>query len=73
VLLGKRDEAHGIRGLPILEGKPFDTGDKRLILQEIALFMHEREQKEIEAETLQRLVSEYLAEQLLLFCLEHPE
>ena len=64
VLLGKRDEAHGIKALPILADKPFDTGDKRLLLQEIARFMHEGEQKEIEAETLRRLVSEHFAGQL---------
>ncbi len=59
VLLGKRDEAYGIKPLSVLEGKPFDTGDKRLLLQEIALTMHEREQKEIDAKTLRGLIKEH--------------
>jgi formylglycine-generating enzyme required for sulfatase activity len=58
VLLGKRDEARGIKEMPILEDRPFDTGDKRLLLQRIALFMHENGRKEIELEQLQRLLRE---------------
>ncbi len=62
VLLGKRDEARGVRELPILQDRPFDTGDKRLLLQEIALAMHERERKELDVEDLRRMVSEHFAE-----------
>ena len=47
VLLGKWDEARGIEETPILGEKPFDTGDRRLMLQTVALAMHENQQKEI--------------------------
>ena len=47
VLLGKWEEAKGLQEVLILEDKPFDTGDKRLMLQSIALRMHEKEQKEV--------------------------
>ena len=53
VLLGKWDEAHGVEDSRILDNKPFDTGDRRLLLQSIALKMHEAGQKEIEADDLQ--------------------
>ena len=48
VLLGKRDEARGIKETPILEGRDFDTGDKRLLLQHIALTIHAQERKDID-------------------------
>ena len=47
VLLGKWDEARGVGGVSIMEDRPFEVGDKRLMLQSLALWMHEREQKEI--------------------------
>jgi formylglycine-generating enzyme required for sulfatase activity/energy-coupling factor transporter ATP-binding protein EcfA2 len=47
VLLGKWDEARGVGGVSILEDRPFEVGDKRLMLQSLALWMHEHEQKEI--------------------------
>ena len=57
VLLGKWDEA---KGLPteraILQDRPFDTGDKRLMLQSVALYMHEAQMKEIEAAALKELL-----------------
>jgi len=58
VLLGKWEEAKGVQEIPILEGKPFDTGDKRLMLQSVALRMHERQQKEIATEDLRRCLGE---------------
>ncbi|MFN8457356.1 MAG: SUMF1/EgtB/PvdO family nonheme iron enzyme [Anaerolineae bacterium] len=58
VLLGKWDEARGVAETPILEGKPFDTGDKRLMLQHLALRMHEQQQKELAAEELRRWLGE---------------
>jgi len=64
VLLGKRDEARGIKSLPILGKQPFDTGDKRLLLQSIALAIHESERKDIDAEDLRRLLAEHFAEML---------
>jgi formylglycine-generating enzyme required for sulfatase activity/energy-coupling factor transporter ATP-binding protein EcfA2 len=54
VLLGKWEEAKGMQEVPILEGVPFDTGDRRLVLQSVALRMHEGEQKEVAAADLRR-------------------
>lgn len=49
VLLGKWEEAKGVQESPILsDGQPFDTGDRRLLLQDLALHLHERKQKDIE-------------------------
>ncbi len=56
VLLGKWDEARGIDETRILEGRPFDVGDRRLLLQNIALYMHEHEKKELEAGELHRIL-----------------
>ncbi|MBM4430744.1 MAG: NACHT domain-containing protein, partial [Chloroflexi bacterium] len=58
VLLGKWQEARGVQELPILKDQPFDAGDKRLMLQAVALWMHERQQKEIEAADLRRLLGD---------------
>ena len=58
VLLGKWDEARGVQEVSILEGRPFDAGDKRLMLQAVALWMQERQQKEIEAGDLRRLMGD---------------
>jgi formylglycine-generating enzyme required for sulfatase activity/energy-coupling factor transporter ATP-binding protein EcfA2 len=54
VLLGKWDEARGVEETCILEGRPFDAGDRRLLLQSLALKMHAAGKKEIEADDLQR-------------------
>lgn len=56
VLLGKWDEAKGIQEVAILEGRPFDTGDKRLLLQKIALRLHEARQKEVAVDVLRQWV-----------------
>lgn len=56
VLLGKWDEARGIAEQPILSDKPFDTGDKRLMLQAVAFHMHQNQLKEIETDTLRHLL-----------------
>jgi predicted NACHT family NTPase len=61
VLLGKRDEARGIKESPILEGRAFDVGDRRLLLQRVALVMHEQGRKEIDTEALWRLLCEHFA------------
>jgi formylglycine-generating enzyme required for sulfatase activity/energy-coupling factor transporter ATP-binding protein EcfA2 len=58
VLLGKWEEAKGIQEAPILEDSPFDAGDRRLMLQAVALWMQERQQKEIETRDLRRLLGE---------------
>lgn len=62
VLLGKWDEARGVKKIPILEDRAFDTGDRRLLLQSIALHMHEEQQKEIDAEKLRHLLSDHFSE-----------
>jgi formylglycine-generating enzyme required for sulfatase activity len=49
VLLGKWEEAKGLAEPAVLPGRSFDTADKRLILQALALHMHGRALKEIEA------------------------
>ncbi|MBN1937513.1 MAG: SUMF1/EgtB/PvdO family nonheme iron enzyme, partial [Anaerolineae bacterium] len=64
VLLGKWDEARGVQEVAILDDRPFDAGDKRLLLQKIALTMHEGQQKDISLDVLRRLVGERLYEQL---------
>ena len=56
VLLGKWDEARGLGEIAILEDKIFDTGDRRLMLQAVALHMHELELKEIELDALNLLL-----------------
>ncbi|MCA9875681.1 MAG: SUMF1/EgtB/PvdO family nonheme iron enzyme, partial [Anaerolineales bacterium] len=57
VLLGKWDEARGVLpAQPILPDRAFDTTDRRLLLQSVALHMHVLQQKEIETEALQDLL-----------------
>ena len=58
VLLGKWDEARGVQETAVLDDHPFDAGDKRLMLQAVALWMQERQQKEIETDDLRRLLGE---------------
>ena len=48
----------GMSETTILEGEPFDTGDRRLILQSVALNMHEVEQDEVSAEMLKSWLGE---------------
>ncbi len=62
MLLGKWDEAKGLGDAAVLEGAAFDTGDKRLMLQSLALHMHAQEQKEIPAEDLRNFLSHRFAE-----------
>jgi hypothetical protein len=52
VLLGKWDEARGVEETRIFDDRSFEAGDKRLILQGVALRMHEANKKEIEADEL---------------------
>lgn len=62
VLLGKWDEARGVVDAPILPGLPFDTGDRRLMLQHVALHMHEQQWKEIDVGDLRLLLQAMFAE-----------
>jgi len=52
VLLGKWDEARGVEDIHILDDRHFDITDRRLLLQSIALTMHEASRKEIETDDL---------------------
>jgi len=61
-LLGKWDEARGVVDAPILPGLPFDTGDRRLMLQHVALHMHEQQWKEIDVGDLRLLLQAMFAE-----------
>ncbi len=45
-----------MKEIAILEDRPFDTGDRRLLLQAIALHLHERQLKEIAADDLRRFL-----------------
>ena len=65
VLLGKWDEAKNVPELTILDAQSFDSGDKRLMLQEVALAMHERREKEISAETLHQIMEKMFADILV--------
>ncbi|MGE0821729.1 MAG: NACHT domain-containing NTPase [Candidatus Binatia bacterium] len=56
VLLGKWDEARGVEEIPILDGQSFATADRRLLLQALALQMHEAGQKEVALDTLQTVL-----------------
>jgi len=56
VLLGKWEEAKGVQQAEIIPGQAFDAGDKRLMLQQIALHMHRQQAKEIDVEALRELL-----------------
>jgi formylglycine-generating enzyme required for sulfatase activity len=58
VLLGKWEEAKGLAELPVLEEGVFDTGDRRLMLQGIALRLHEAKWKEVAAGDLRDWLGE---------------
>jgi formylglycine-generating enzyme required for sulfatase activity/energy-coupling factor transporter ATP-binding protein EcfA2 len=60
VLLGKWDEARGVPESLILSEGPFDIGDRRLVLQHVALAMHEQGIKEIDAGPLRALLADQL-------------
>ncbi|MGZ8975703.1 SUMF1/EgtB/PvdO family nonheme iron enzyme, partial [Methylomagnum sp.] len=62
VLLGKWDEARGVPDAAILAERGFDRRNRRLILQDLALAMHERKLKEIDAEPLGKLLTRELAD-----------
>jgi len=62
VLLGKWDEARGVKESEILPDRPFDAGDRRLLLQRLALQMHEGNKKEIEIGELQAFLLQAFGE-----------
>ncbi|WP_300449131.1 SUMF1/EgtB/PvdO family nonheme iron enzyme [Accumulibacter sp.] len=61
VLLGKWDEAKGVEEALRLDDRPLDSVDRRLILQSLALAMHEQALKEIDVAPLRALLTEELA------------
>jgi len=54
VLLGKWDEAKGLNGTVVLQGLDLDAGDRRALLEPVALRMMEEHAREIEADALRR-------------------
>ncbi|MCL6512422.1 MAG: SUMF1/EgtB/PvdO family nonheme iron enzyme [Anaerolineae bacterium] len=60
VLLGKWDEARGVQETLVIGGRPFDISDRRLVLQQLALAMHEQAIKEIDAEPLRDVLARQL-------------
>ena len=62
VLLGKWDEAKGTTEPLILHDRPFDINDRKLVLQQVALTMHEHAIKEIDAEPLREILTQQLGD-----------
>ena len=61
VLLGKWDEAKGLETKASLAGRELDAGDRRSLLEPIALWMMEQRAREIEADDLRhRLNQQFL-------------
>lgn len=56
VLLGRWDEAKGLDTEATLSGRPLDAGDRRSLLEPIALWMHEKQRREIDRDELQSLL-----------------
>ena len=62
MLLGKWDEARGIAEPAVLdEEQPFDAGDKRQVLQDLALLLHEQKLKELAVGELRAWLKEQFA------------
>ncbi len=56
VLLGKLDDARGVQDGGLAGDQPLEAGDRRLVLQKLALFMHEQRIKEIDLAPLRDLL-----------------
>jgi len=54
VLLGKWDEAKGLEARTMMAGRELDAGDRRSLLEPVALWMMEQRAREVEAEELRR-------------------
>jgi formylglycine-generating enzyme required for sulfatase activity len=54
VLLGKWDEAKGLDAGEVMDGRELDAGDRRGLLEPVALWMMEQRAREIEAEELRQ-------------------
>ncbi|MES9904112.1 MAG: SUMF1/EgtB/PvdO family nonheme iron enzyme [Sedimenticola sp.] len=62
VLLGKWDEARGVQESFVIDDRQFDISDRRLVLQHLALVMHEQDLKEIDAEPLSKILARQLSD-----------
>ncbi len=56
VLLGHWDEAKGLQSDVEIAGVSMDSGDRRSLLEPVAFWMHERQQREIERDDLRPLL-----------------
>lgn len=54
VLLGKWDEAKGLEAKTMMAGRELDAGDRRSLLEPVALWMMEQQAREVEADELRR-------------------
>ena len=64
VLLGKWEEAKGVQEVAIVAGQSFDAGDRKLLLQSVALHMHESQRKEIDIDALCLVLESLFAERV---------
>jgi formylglycine-generating enzyme required for sulfatase activity len=64
VLLGKWDEAKGLLPTMHLQGIALDAGDRRSLLEPVALWMMEQRAREIDAEVLQGQLSQRFCDML---------
>ncbi len=62
VLLGKWDEAKGLDTRAVMAGRELDAGDRRSLLEPVALWMMERRAREIEVAELRRRLGEQFLE-----------
>ncbi|MBN1450151.1 MAG: SUMF1/EgtB/PvdO family nonheme iron enzyme [Anaerolineales bacterium] len=65
ILLGTWDEAKGLDGEVLLRGLDLDAGDRRSLLEPLALWMMEQHAHEIEANELRRQLEQRFYEQLM--------
>jgi formylglycine-generating enzyme required for sulfatase activity/energy-coupling factor transporter ATP-binding protein EcfA2 len=56
VLLARWDEAKGLEIETMLAGRPLDAGDRRALLEPVAFWLHERQQREIDLDSLRSLL-----------------
>ncbi len=62
VLLGKWDEAKGLQEATRVAGRDLDAGDRRGLLEPIALWMMEQRAREIEVDELRRQLGDAVQE-----------
>jgi len=58
VLLGKWDEAKGLKDASLVAGRELDAGDRRSLLEPVALWMMEQRTREIELDELRSQLTE---------------